>query len=468
MSEGIPECTALRLDPGTRRSDAGRTLIGGSPLRMLRVTDAGVALVDDLAAGGLVGSDPVRQRLARRLLDAGLAHPVPPTDAPDLRVGLVIPVRDDPADLDRLLDRPWLPEDVVVVDDGSRDPGAIARAVDGRAELVRRPTSGGPGAARDEGWRRLDTDLVAFVDADVVPDDEWLTALIPHFADAAVAAVAPRVHAREGRRAIDRYEAHRSPLDLGSMPARVAPGSRVSYLPTAAILYRRSILLELDGFDPELRIGEDVDLVWRTMAAGHTVRYEPSSAVAHRNRATWRALARQRHTYGRAAAALDARHPGAVAPLVLDPWSATAWLLPVVGGPAGAAGGLAVAAGSTVVLARRLRGRVTDPGREALRIAGRGHLGAGRWLAQATARAWLPLAIAASAVSRRARRATALALVGPPVIEWSVERPAIDPIRWTLARLLDDAAYCTGVWRGCIRHRSWGALRPRRARSSWS
>src|SRR5262249_61183376 len=68
-------------------------------------------------------------------------------------------------------------------------------------------------------------------------------------------------------------------LDQGGQPARVAPLTRVSYVPTAALLARRRALG--GGFDERLRYGEDVDLVWRLTGAGWRVRYEPAVEVHH-------------------------------------------------------------------------------------------------------------------------------------------------------------------------------------------
>ena len=77
----------------------------------------------------------------------------------------------------------------------------------------------------------------------------------------------------------------RSPLDMGDRPAEVQPGRRVSYVPSAALLVRRSALPE-DPFDPALRYGEDVDLIWRLIDAGWRVRYEPGVVVHHEEDAT--------------------------------------------------------------------------------------------------------------------------------------------------------------------------------------
>ena len=465
MADGFWELIALRLDHGTRRSDGGRTLLGGSPLRILRLSDAGARVLDELIDGTAVGASTARQQLARRLLDAGVAHPVP-LAAPDVTTALVVPVHDHAADLRLLLDRVEeageLPAEVVVVDDGSSDPHQVVAAVGGRGRVIRHERPRGPAAARNAGWRTTDAELVAFLDADVLPEPGWLATVRAHFVDPGVAAVAPRVRGRRSSGSLlDRYEEHRSPLDLGPGEGRVAPRTRVAYVPTAAIVYRRAALAEAEGFDEALRVGEDVDLVWRVVGAGHTIRYEPRALVTHRNRGSWPAFARQRIRYGSSAAALDERHPGAVPPVQLDLWSMVTWTFPVVGGRHGALAGAATAAVTTGALVPKLRGRFDHPVAESLRLAGLGNLWAGRWLAHATVRAWLPLALAAAVPSKRARRALALAVVAPPLLDWFETRPDVDPGRWVAASAADDAAYCAGVWWGCWRRRSWSVLLPR-------
>jgi len=65
--------------PSTRspwRSRADPPLLGGMPRRLLRLSPRGAGLVSEWAAGGSIGLDPAERRFARRLLDAGLAHPV--------------------------------------------------------------------------------------------------------------------------------------------------------------------------------------------------------------------------------------------------------------------------------------------------------------------------------------------------------------------------------------------------------
>lgn len=462
VTEGLPESTALRLDDGIRRSNGGRTLLGGAPMRLLRFSDAGARIVDDLATGAVVGDDATRQAVARRLIDAGMAHPRP-GPAPPTTVTVVVPARDHTPELGSLLaalvDRDGL--DVVVVDDGSANRSDLVATVAGRAVVIHHDASRGPAAARNTGWRSAPGGVVVFVDADVEVPPGWLDPLLGHLADPAVAAVAPRVRGRTGDRVIDRYEAHRSPLDLGPRPANVVPRGRVAYVPTATLVVRRGDLDRLGGFDESLRVGEDVDLVWRLADAGRSVRYEPSVVVTHRNRAGWLAFARQRRQYGSSSALLEQRHPGAVPAIEVNAWSLAAWTLAVGGGRRGAAAGATVAVVSAGLLVPKLRGRVDDPVTESLRLAGLGNLWAGRWLASTVTRVWWPPALAAAVVSRRARRVVVAAMIVPNVLEWIERRPGLDPVRWTIVRTLDDASYGAGVWLGCRRAGGWGPLRPR-------
>ncbi len=577
----------LVADNDLRTSADGQTLIGGSPLRIMRLTEAGAKTVKAWFDGGPVADSDGAQKLARRLLDTGIAHPQPasatevgdPGDPNDnlnaaVETTLVIPAYnnadaveqavaslrravepspepghgDSPADADGVAplapnfaeteadtrgtdtqtalsnaygsgdqhdtaavlretdgahnqqrygpdqaeqtDRlpstfsgsTTLPEraantgndndndtasPIIIVDDAS-SPGQAAAlaqlATTYGAQLIRRQTNGGPGAARNTGWRAARTELVALIDADVTVSAGWLPPLLAHLADPLVGAVAPRVISRSPGVASDllaRYEARRSPLDMGDRPGRVAPRSRISYVPTAALMVRREALETVGGFDETMRVGEDVDLVWRLGRAGHRIRFEPTSIVAHACRATWTAVAHQRRSYGTAAADLETRHPGMVAPVELNAWSLLSWTLMASGGPYAIGLGLATATAATAGLVPKLRGKVDQPVAEAVRLGGLGHLHAGRWLAAAVTRSWLPAFAVGSLFSKRLRRATAAAAMVPPALEWLNGRPPIHPAQWIALRLFDDASYCLGVWQGCHQQQSASALKPR-------
>lgn len=463
----------VRLDSDLRRNNQGTALIGGSPTRLLRLSPAGARLLDGWAAGEPVGRGAAETKLATRLLDAGMIHPV--VSAVDavgsgVVVGVVIPVLNDVDGLDatlRSVRRDVATETVVVVDDGSMD-GAAVRAVAERydARVIHHDVNSGPAAARNTGWRALTEKLghdgvVAFIDADVELCVGSLDLLRAHFASGLIGAVAPRVRASAGPTVLDRYEAVRSPLDLGSEPARVRTGSRVSYVPAAALLVRVSVLEEMNGFVESMRSGEDVDFVWRVDRSGSQVRYEPAAVVNHRNRLTLLSLARQRRFYGSAAADLAERHPGDVAPVAASRPMFAIWATLMFGPVAGKI----LAAGGALALAKQLhdvvRSHSDEPVVEAARVSGQSHASLARWLATASTRTWLPLLGVVSLFSRRVRRWLIASLVVPAAVDWVKERPALDPFRFMALRTLDDAAYCAGVVQGAVGRRSVKALLPR-------
>jgi mycofactocin glycosyltransferase len=473
----LPAGFGVVIDPGTKQLDAG-ILFGGAPARVLRLSRAGRAALAELRSG------PVRSaaagRLARKLTDAGLAHPRPPQPALRPDVTVLIPARDRAGMLDRCLSALGRGYPVLVVDDGSQDPAAIADVAAAHgAALVRRPVNGGPGAARNSGLLGVTTELVAFLDSDCVPEPGWIERLAAHLADPAVAAAAPRMIAVPGGRGwAGRYTTAACCLDLGDAEARVVPGTRVAYVPTAALVVRCAALARgaeaggaadpaaggADAFDPALRWGEDVDLVWRLHDAGWRIRYDPAVRVAHHEPRGWAALLERRFRYGTSAAPLAMRHPGRVPPLLLHPWPALTVAGLLAGRPAVAGLGFA----GSVLATRATLHRAGLPARGVLpamlTATRQTWLGMGRYACQYGAPVLAAALVApggAGPAQRWARRAAAASLLlGPPLTAWSARRRSLDPVRYVLGHLADDVAYGTGVWAGALRARTTAPIRP--------
>jgi mycofactocin glycosyltransferase len=504
----LPDGFRIELDPATRQL-SDDVLFGGSPARALRLSAAGRAALAELRAGPV--SSAAGGTLARRLTDAGLAHPRPPAVAAAPEVTVLIPVRDRQQELDRCLAALGGAYPVLVVDDGSADEAATA-AVARRhgATLIRRPVAGGPASARNTGLAAIGVDLpgtlppgtlppgtlppgtgasgtgapgtsmVALLDSDCVPPPDWIAQLAAHLADPLVGAVAPRVVPAAGavsaphRAAVPssaaRYAAARGALDLGGSEARVVPMTKVSYVPTAALLVRRAALDSVardDGavFDPALRYGEDVDLVWRLHDRGWRIRYEPAVQVRHDDPATWSGLLGRRFRYGTSAAPLARRHPGQLAPLVLHPWPAAVVAAALARRPVLTA---AAAAGSWLSLTRAVRAAglpadgVTAAAATSVRQT---WLGTGRYATQFAGPA-LALALAApggktGGVRWGRRAAAASLLLGPALDAWRNRARTLDPIRFTAGCVADDIAYGAGVWAGCARSRTLTPLLPK-------
>jgi mycofactocin system glycosyltransferase len=464
----LPFGFRLAMDPDNRQL-ADDLWFGGSPVRVLRLTPAGCDAWRHLSAESV--DAPVTGVLARRLTDTGFAHPCPPPNAgKDTTLTVVIPVRDRAPLLARCLAALDGRYPVLVVDDGSTDPAAVANvAAQHHAKVVRRHTNGGPSAARNTGLNHVSTELVAFLDSDCVPTAGWIDQLVPHFADPLVAAVAPRVTGLGNDTTwAARYIRATSSLDMGDRPARVAPNTRLSYVPTAALLARRSALFDVscDGavFDPSMRVGEDVDLVWRLHKNGWRIRYEPAVCVAHHEPTTWPALLGRRLRYGTSAAPLAVRHPDAVPPLVLHPWPALTVAALLAGRPLSA---IAAYAASVLTMNHTLRTHRIPTRGTSHAMADAAYQtwqGLGRYATQFGTPALIALVIAGGRRPGWGRWQTRLAgaslLLGPSVVAWATRRSQLDPVRYVVAAVADDIAYGAGVWAGCLTHRTAAPVRP--------
>ena len=335
----LPQGYAVRLRPDARRLDGGRVLVGGSPTTVLKLSARALDLLggadgddndnddgdnDDGDDGIVTVRDAASRELATRLLGANLADPVLPVqataDAARLlhELTVVIPVKDRAAELSRALEALGGQVEVVVVDDGSEHPDAVHEVARRHgARLARHERNAGPAQARNTGLAQVTTPYVAFVDSDVRVDGATLARLAGYLSDPGTALVAPRIRGEtdSGATWFERYDAERSSLDLGPVGAQVRPGAMVPWVPSACLVGRVAALG--GGFDPRLRLGEDVDLVWRLVDAGWRVRYAPEVVAHHDSRTTVRGWLGRKAAYGSSSAALAERHGHRLAPAVL-------------------------------------------------------------------------------------------------------------------------------------------------------
>jgi mycofactocin glycosyltransferase len=461
----LPDGFAVQVDRRVKVLGAGSALLGGSPTRLLRLAPTAQTMLN---GGRLEVHDALSAQLARMLLDATVAHPRPASGPSHRDVTVIIPVRDNASGLHRLM-ASLRGLRVIVVDDGSAVPvqAADLAGMHCDVQVLRHPRSKGPAAARNTGLAACGTDFVAFLDSDVVPRRGWLEALLGHFCDPAVALVAPRiVGLQKADNLVARYEVVRSSLDLGLREAPVVPYGTVSYVPSAAIICRRSVLAEVGGFDETLKSGEDVDLCWRFVEAGARLRYEPIALVAHDHRTDLRDWFLRKAFYGQSAAPLAVRHPGKTAPLVISGWTLVVWILLAMGSGIGYVASTVVAGISGRRIADSLRSVDTEP-KEVAVLAAQGLWSAALQLASAICRHYWPIALVAATMSRRCRQVVLVAAIVDGVVDWATRHGNADDdtkrvglITYLLLKRLDDIAYGAGLWTGVVRERHLGALKP--------
>jgi glycosyltransferase involved in cell wall biosynthesis len=192
-------------------------------------------------------------------------------------VSVIVPARDAAETIGRMLAALASqdlvdPYEVIVVDDASSD-GTVAVA-GGFADSVRvlRSEARGPGPARNTGAAASRGPVLAFTDADCVPDPGWLRAGLASIREADLV---------QGR-VIPDPEAHLGPFDH----AVWVTGESGLY-ETANLFVRRKLFEDVGGFEDFVRarigkpLAEDVWLGWRARRAGARTGFSSDALVRH-------------------------------------------------------------------------------------------------------------------------------------------------------------------------------------------
>lgn len=293
-------------------ADEWRVLVtvAGTPCAYVIMPSPGATLGGELAAA-TIGAH-ARERIAEQRLEArlrrrlGTAPPPPP-----LRCSVVICTHRRPGFLPGALESlarlDPAPDEVVVVDN---DPGELdCRAeAEGAGALYVREDRRGLSWARRAGLRAAAGAVVAFTDDDCVVSPSWLRNARALFADPTVGAVTGpgfayeletpgQLKRDENAGLIDRLRplsfdwTNQLPLQAGA----VGMG--------ANMMFRRSVGGD-ELFPPELGAGtatqgaEDLYAIYRVLAAGHRVAYDPGAYLLHRHPRDVRSVYETMHAWG--------------------------------------------------------------------------------------------------------------------------------------------------------------------------
>lgn len=469
----------VRLEPGPQ---GAWRVISAAPLYVVDVNAAAARLlqrtrnwasVADLATAFRVSEERVfglcerfRTRGILEVRKVGADHVAVPS------VSVVVPTRDRADLLDGCLralgELDYPPErlEVIVVDDGSSDPAAVAAVASAHgARLLINERNRGPSYSRNRGVRAATGEVIAFIDSDCVPGPCWLRDLVPYLAWERVGAVGGRTIGHYTQSLLDRYEEVSSPLDMGPWLRIEGKGADTFYVPTCNLLVRKEVYLQLGGLREDLRVGEDVDLCWRLRARGHYLVYAPEGIVRHKHRDSLMGMLRRRAEYGTSEARLHRLHPDkrkrfplapapmatvallAYATLRLEPKLLPAALLPP----------LWDAARRT----SRLRREMVDvSGRQIWSAVLRGHLGMLHIACFHLQRYYLlPLALTGAAMPG-AWALAASAVLYAAGVDYSAKHPRLDFPTYVSYYAAEHLAYQAGVILGCLRERTFRSYLP--------
>jgi len=191
-----------------------------------------------------------------------------------------------------LLDQTVLPEEVLVIDDGSTD-----RSMDlirhYPVKIIALGKNQGLAGARNRAYQEARHELIACIDADCEATPTWLEQLLRDLPPDCAGTGGKTVEANQAEDA-DRWRARHMPLHWGD---KEVMNPKVIY--GANQLFRKSAIMEVGLLDTtrvidDYKIGyEDLELARKLYKAGYKLFYNPQAVVYHLRLDTPKGIVRQ-------------------------------------------------------------------------------------------------------------------------------------------------------------------------------
>jgi cellulose synthase/poly-beta-1,6-N-acetylglucosamine synthase-like glycosyltransferase len=166
-------------------------------------------------------------------------------------------------------------------------------------------STGDSSRKKNDGLSASRAEFVAFIDDDVIVAGNWPRSLLEAFTDDAVGLVGGPALVPDGLPLSGRLAGwalmskasgySRERLVAGKAQIRAVRWSRIIGCNMA---YRKSVLMEIDGFNPRFWPGEEMLASYLTEKAGHTLNFNPGASVHHFPRSTIHGFWKQIYGYG--------------------------------------------------------------------------------------------------------------------------------------------------------------------------
>ncbi len=212
--------------------------------------------------------------------------------------------------------------EVIVVDDGSREPvgPALADLRTRYALRIERQENRGAAAARHNGVLLARGDVLLITDDDMQIAPDFLVRHLEHHPDGTRNVVLGWIRpdpALESMPLFERWYAHLNDKLADALASgRVRP--RGNHLFTGNVSMRRLDYLDAGGFDPQLGRSEDAELGLRLEAAGARFVFSREAWVLHgSDHVSYENWLRRAHLYGVFDTRISRKHPGAS---YANPW----------------------------------------------------------------------------------------------------------------------------------------------------
>lgn len=204
--------------------------------------------------------------------------------SPSIKVSVIIPAYGQCEHLvevvDALLRQTVQPHQILIGHSGSGDPSETAGAMDPRVEVFHTDKRMFAGAARNHAAEYASGDWLAFLDADVIPDQDWIEAFLQAvelYGDANYFAGSLGYAQSGGYWGLCLWM-----IELGSQHPYM-PAQEVQSMGGGNGFISRSNFVAVGGFPRDMKIAEDSFLQRRLRERGITIRFWPRAVGCHCN-----------------------------------------------------------------------------------------------------------------------------------------------------------------------------------------
>jgi len=198
---------------------------------------------------------------------------------PDKKVSLYIPCYNAQATIQYCLEavfkQSYPLKEVVVVDDGCNDK-TFATASCFPVRIIRHDKNNGLAASRNTAIKNINTEFIASLDADCLPEAEWLENLMRRFDSSKLAGVGGKLLEGNPSTVFDLWRSVHMKQYWEN--GRTAP----PFLFGSNTVFRREALISIGLYNEDYKNNyEDVDICGRLKSAGYSLVYEPKAIACH-------------------------------------------------------------------------------------------------------------------------------------------------------------------------------------------
>jgi glycosyltransferase involved in cell wall biosynthesis len=209
-------------------------------------------------------------------------------------ISVIVPVYNDQRGLNTCLDAllsQSYPRDrfeIIVVDNASSPPIVINRLKSENVKLVVCPIPGSY-AARNEGLKAVNGEIIAFTDADCQPRTDWLKSgvnAIEHYGGKCIIGGEVNILLPSQPTAVELYQFYTGFMQKENI-------ERLGFTATANLFVPKNIFENVGMFNEELLSGGDREWCWRAGSMGYGIKYASDACVMTTPRPTIASAFRQ-------------------------------------------------------------------------------------------------------------------------------------------------------------------------------